>query len=218
MKIPPRTMFSAQVVATTFSCFIQIFVLNGALSSIKDVCKPHQLQHFTCPNGQVFFQASVIWGLIGPARIFSPGQIYSQLFWFFLLGAALPIALFFLAKRYPKSLFKYMMAPVILGGGGSIPPATPLNYLSWGLVGFVFQKFIRNKYRGWWSRFNYLTSAGLDVGLAASTLVIFFIFTLNSIDAPSWWGNNVVTSTMDNADTAVQRVLGPNERFGPPTW
>jgi hypothetical protein len=48
-------MFMAQVAATTFSCFIQVAVLNFAFSNIKDVCTPHQEQHFTCPGGRVFF-------------------------------------------------------------------------------------------------------------------------------------------------------------------
>lgn len=58
MKIPPRTMFMAQVVATTFSCFIQITVLNAALKSIPEVCTPTQREHFTCPGGKVFFSGT----------------------------------------------------------------------------------------------------------------------------------------------------------------
>ncbi|KAI4601885.1 hypothetical protein KJ359_010751 [Pestalotiopsis sp. 9143b] len=218
MKIPPRTMFMSQVVATTFSCFIQIAVLNFALNNIDGVCTPTQPEHFTCPGGRVFFSASVIWGLIGPARIFSPGQIYSGLFWFFLLGAITPVIIFFAAKKWPKSPIKYLMAPVIFGGAGAIPPATPLNYLSWGIVGFVFQYLIKNRHFAWWSRLNFLTSSGLDLGLALSTLVIFFAFTLNNINPPAWWGNTVITTTMDYQDTAIQTVLPPGETFGPATW
>jgi hypothetical protein len=55
MKIPPRTMFLSQVVATTFSCFIQIVVLNSALANIDEVCTLHQPERFTCPGGRVFF-------------------------------------------------------------------------------------------------------------------------------------------------------------------
>ncbi|KAJ5054400.1 uncharacterized protein L3040_000674 [Drepanopeziza brunnea f. sp. 'multigermtubi'] len=218
MKIPPRTMFMAQVVATTLSCFIQIAVLNFALKNIDGICTPHQPQHFTCPGGRVFFSASVIWGLIGPGRIFSPGQIYSGLFWFFLIGAALPVIFYFAARKFPKSPIKYLMAPLLLGGASGIPPASPLNYLSWGIVGFIFQHLIRKRYFGWWSRLNYLTSAGLDLGLALSTLFIFFAFTLNGVEAPVWWGNTVTTTTMDAMDTAVQATVGPGEYFGPVVW
>ncbi|EFX00268.1 small oligopeptide transporter [Grosmannia clavigera kw1407] len=218
MKIPPRTMFMAQVVATTFACFIQVAVLNFALQNIEHVCERDQPDHFTCPGGRVFFSASVIWGLLGPARIFSPGQIYAGLFVFFILGAIVPIAIYYAARRWPRSPAKFLMAPLIFGGSGSIPPATPLNYLSWGIVGFIFQYWIRKRHFAWWSRLNFLTSSALDLGLALSTLVIFFAFTLNDINAPDWWGNSIVTSTMDYKDTAVLKTVTPGEFFGPTAW
>lgn len=187
MKIPPRTMFTSQVVATIVSCFVQVLVLNFAMGNIKDVCLITQKQHFTCPGAKVFFSASVIWGLLGPQRIFSPGQVYAALLIGFPLGAALPVALYYATKKWPRSNVRFAMAPVILGGGGSIPPASPLNYLTWGIVGYVFQKVIRERNFRWWSRLNYLTASGLDTGLAISTLFIFFVFTLNQIEAPRWW-------------------------------
>ncbi|KAH8199653.1 hypothetical protein TruAng_006183 [Truncatella angustata] len=218
MKIPPRTMFLSQVVATTFSCFIQIAVLNFALNNIDDVCTVTQPEHFTCPGGRVFFSASVIWGLIGPARIFSPGQVYSGLFIFFVIGAITPVILYYAAKKWPKSPVKYLMAPLIFGGAGAIPPATPLNYLSWGIVGFIFQYLVKKRHFNWWSRLNFLTSSGLDLGLALSTLFIFFAFTLNNIDPPDWWGNRIVAATMDAKNTAIQMVLPEGQTFGPATW
>ncbi|KAJ4325689.1 hypothetical protein N0V84_003407 [Fusarium piperis] len=218
MKIPPRTMFLTQVVATTFSCFIQIVVLNLALNNIEDVCEPHQADHFTCPGGRVFFAASIIWGLLGPARMFSPGQVYSGLFAFFIVGAVTPIVIYVAAKRWPRSPVRYLMAPLIFGGAGSIPPATPLNYLSWGIVGFVFQFWIKKRHFRWWTRLNFLTSSALDLGLALATLFIFFAFTLHDVEPPSWWGNNVVSTTMDVQGTAIQAHVAQGERFGPKSW
>ncbi|TGJ80573.1 hypothetical protein E0Z10_g8179 [Xylaria hypoxylon] len=218
MKIPPRTMFMAQVVATTISCFIQVAVLNFALANIDGVCDITQPQRFTCPGGRVFFSASVVWGLIGPARVFSPGQIYSGLLTFFIIGAVTPVVIYLAAKRYPQSPVKYLMAPLIFGGAGNIPPATPLNYLSWGVVGYVFQFVIKKRHFRWWSRLNYLTSAGLDLGLAIGTIIIFIAFTLQNIDPPQWWGNTIVTTTLDYQGKAVQVVLPPGETFGPRVW
>ncbi|KAJ4860373.1 OPT oligopeptide transporter protein domain-containing protein [Trichoderma breve] len=218
MKIPPRTMFMAQVVATTYSCVIQVLVLNLALNSIENVCDDQQEDHFTCPGGRVFYSASVIWGLIGPGRMFSPGQIYSGLFIFFILGAITPIIIYFAVKKYPKSPVRYLIAPLLFGGPGSIPPATPLNYFSWGIVGFVFQFWIKKRYFRWWSRLNFLTSSGLDLGLALATLFIFFAFTLNGIDPPKWWGNTVVDSTMDSKGTAIRAHVAAGEHFGPSSW
>lgn len=218
MKVPPRTMFSAQVVATLWSCFVQIAVLEWALGSIKDICRSHQVNHFTCPNGRVFFNASIIWGVIGAQRIFSPGSMYSSLLWFWLVGALTPIAIYIAARLFPKSNIRFLSAPIIFGGTGSIPPATPLNYLSWGIIGWFFNKYIKNRYRGWWMRFNYLTSAGMDVGLALSTIVIILALNLTNTAAPSWWGNNVPAQTMDYLGTAVQKTVPDGEFFGPRNW
>ncbi|KAI5855576.1 small oligopeptide transporter [Durotheca rogersii] len=218
MKIPPRTMFMAQVVSTTLSCVIQVVVLNFALKNIEGVCDLTQPQRFTCPGGRAFFSASVIWGLIGPARVFSPGSVYSGLLVFFVLGAAAPVAFWLAARRWPRSPARYLMAPLVFGGAGAVPPATPLNYLSWALVGYLFQHRIRTRHPRWWSRLNYLTSAGLDLGLALGTLVVFLVFTLNNIEPPRWWGNDVVASTLDFQDKAVQVVLPPGQTFGPSAW
>ena len=160
----------------------------------------------------------MIWGLIGPARIFSPGQVYSGLLWFFVVGAAAPVAIWWAARRWPRSGAGHLMAPLIFGGAGAIPPATPLNYLSWGVVGYSFQRRIKDRFPGWWARLNYLTSSGLDLGLALGTLFIFFALTLTGTEAPRWWGNNVVRSTMDFQGTAVQAKVPPGQTFGPSTW
>jgi hypothetical protein len=60
--------------------------------------------------------------------MFSLGQIYSGLLLFFVLGAVATIAIHLAGQRY--ALAKKISVPLVLGGAGSIPPATPLNYLS----------------------------------------------------------------------------------------
>jgi OPT family small oligopeptide transporter len=217
MKVPPRTLFWGQAVASLWSCFVQVAVLYWAFGNIEGICTSHQSARFTCANGRVFFNASIIWGLIGPGRIFSGKGIYSQLQYFWILGAFLPVVFFILAKKFPRSPARYLNAPVILGGTGYIPPATPLNYLSWGLVGFVFNKLIRNRKRGWWLQYNYVTSAALDAGLAISTIIIFFALLLPQVSPPKWWGNNVVGTTLDAQDAAIQTVL-TDGTFGPSSW
>ncbi|CAD6583618.1 MAG: hypothetical protein ASARMPRED_001375 [Alectoria sarmentosa] len=223
MKIPWRSMFMAQTVATLWACIVQVAVLEWALGgAITDVCTEHQVNKFNCPNGRVFFNASVIWGLIGPQRIFSPGSIYANLQWFWMAGALAPVVFYLLARAFPRSNFRYLSAPLIFGGSGDIPPATPLNYLAWGLVGYVFNKYIRNKYRGWWMRFNYITSAGLDTGLAICTIIIILTVNLTNTAMPSWWGVSVANNNMDNLDSAVKipnpNPTAPGRFFGPTVW
>ncbi|KAJ5217960.1 uncharacterized protein N7498_000059 [Penicillium cinerascens] len=218
MKVPPRVTFSAQMVAAVWSSLVQIATMNWALGAIKDVCKKNQANHYNCPNGRVFFNASVIWGVIGPQRIFSVGQMYSPMLFFWIAGLILPIVIYFGARAFPRSPIRYLSAPLIFSGANLIPPATPLNYLSWGIVGFVFNKFIRDRWRGWWMQYNYVLSAGLDVGLALCTILIFLTLDLTSTNFPSWWGTKIAASTMDATDTAIQVPLAKGEKFGPTSW
>jgi OPT family small oligopeptide transporter len=218
MKVPPRPLFFAQAVASLWGCVVQVAVLYWAFGNIDGICDADQSGRFTCPNGRVFFTASIIWGVIGPQRMFSGTGVYANLQYFWLIGAIVPVIFYFGAKRFPKSPIRYLHAPVIFGGIGYIPPATPLTYLSWGLVGFIFNKVIRNSKRGWWLTYNYVTSAGLDAGLAVSTIIIFFALLLPQVDPPAWWGNNVVASTLDAQGAAVQVVLPAGETFGPTHW
>jgi hypothetical protein len=166
----------------------------------------------------VFFTASVIWGLIGPQRIFGPSGIYNKLHFFWLIGAALPLIHWLILKKWPKSVFRYLNVPVILNGNANIPPATPTTYMSWFIVGAIFNKFIRGRWTGWWMRYNYITSAALDSGLILCTIVLVLCFSLTKTSAPDWWGTVGYKDTMDYQGTAIQTMLNEGETFGPATW
>jgi OPT family oligopeptide transporter len=71
MKVPPRMMFVVQVVAVFVSCFTVVGVQNWLLANITDVCTSGQKEGFTCASSRTFSSASVIWGAVGPARVFS---------------------------------------------------------------------------------------------------------------------------------------------------
>lgn len=196
MKVPPRTTFSAQVVAIIWSVFVQIATMNWVLGNIPGACEPDQKNHFTCPNGSTFFSSSIVWGVIGPGRMFGPGSIYRPIMWYWLLGALLPIAFWLFTKKFPKSLARHLNAPVMLGAMSWLPPATPLNFSTWAFVGLTFNYVIRKRYNGWWKTYNYITAAGLDSGLIICTILIFFAITLPGVQVPQWWGNVNVMETM----------------------
>ena len=77
MKVPPRIMFSIQIVPTVINCIWASFIQDWMLNNIEDICTPHQKQGFICPTSTVFATASVIFGAVGPQRLFSPGAPYA---------------------------------------------------------------------------------------------------------------------------------------------
>ena len=108
MKIPPRAMFWAQVVATIIAGTVQLGVQAWMFSNIPDICDPLQKDGFVCPDTEVFGTASIIWGVIGPARQFSEGQMYYGLTIFFLIGALAPAVVYLIGLKFPNTWVRYV--------------------------------------------------------------------------------------------------------------
>ncbi|KAF8837165.1 OPT oligopeptide transporter [Paxillus ammoniavirescens] len=221
MKVPPRTMFWGQVAASVVSGTVQLGVQAWMFTNIEDICTPHQKDGFICPSTQVFGTASIIWGVIGPQRQFSAGQVYHSLTWFFLIGTICPVVAWLLQMKWPNSWIRYINFPVIFNGTSLIPPASAVNYVTWGIVGFIFQYVIRRRHFSWWTKYNYVLSAALDAGLACSIVLIFFCLqyprngTIGENNILTWWGNTVFINTADGAAAPLWTVNGT---FGPTKW
>ncbi|KAG2004332.1 peptide transporter MTD1, variant 2 [Coprinopsis cinerea AmutBmut pab1-1] len=113
MKVPPRPMFWCQIIATVIAGTVQLGVQAWMFNNIPDICTSGQKDSFVCASTNVFGTASVIWGLIGPAEHFGKGQIYHVLTYFFLIGAACPVLLWLVTKRYPRSILNYLNFPFV---------------------------------------------------------------------------------------------------------
>lgn len=101
-------MFWCQVVATVIAAMVQLGVQSWMFANIPDMCVQGQKDHFVCASTQVFFNASVIWGVVGPKMLFSAGQVYGFTRFFFLFGAIAPIIPYIGTKRWPNSYFRYV--------------------------------------------------------------------------------------------------------------
>lgn len=69
-------MFLVQMVSCIITCFVVTAVQSWMFGNIAGICTPEALDSFVCPSNNVFATASVTWGGIGPARLFSPGGMY----------------------------------------------------------------------------------------------------------------------------------------------
>ncbi|KAI8321858.1 OPT family small oligopeptide transporter [Martensiomyces pterosporus] len=188
MKIPPRHLFVAQLVGTIICSFVQLGVAFWLMNTVKDMCTP-QGDPFTCRQANTFFSASVIWGLVGPDRMFGPTSPYHPTLYLFIFGALLPIPFWLYTNKFPESWVKHIHTPLLFIAIGYMPPAPSHVYTSW-FVGCFFFNYIWHKYRNMaWQRYAFALSAGLDCGLAISGIVIYYAF----INTPmkQWWGTNV---------------------------
>ncbi|KAE8259684.1 hypothetical protein A4X13_0g853 [Tilletia indica] len=214
MKIPPRTTFIIQLVASIWCAIVQIGVKAWAFDNINDICGPMAQNRFYCPQARTFYTASIIFGVLGPDRLFGKGTAYGTMYWSILFGFLIPIPFWVLGKKYPKSVARWISWPIILTGSSFIPPATGINIASWFTAGFIFQYLLRKYNFRWWSKYNFVLAAGLDAGSIASALIIFLCLSLPKQGeiALNWWGNTVQYNTLDFNGTTWRDP--PEEGFG----
>ncbi|KAK3158807.1 hypothetical protein QOZ80_2AG0141820 [Eleusine coracana subsp. coracana] len=190
MKVPPRSMFLVQFVGTIVAGTVNTGVAWWLLGSIKDICSDNLPADspWTCPNDRVFFDASVIWGLVGPRRIFGPQGNYGTINWFFLIGAVGPVIVYALHRAFPSQRWIPLInLPVLFGATAYMPPATAVNYNSWLIIGTIFNFFVFRYRKKWWMRYNYVLSAALDAGVAFMGVLLYFSLTMENRSI-NWWG------------------------------
>lgn len=195
MKIPPKSMFIAQLVGTLLSSSVYFGTAWWLLTSIKDICDTDNLppgSPWTCPGDDVFYNASIIWGVVGPQRMFGNLGVYSKTNWFFLIGLLSPVPVWFLAKKFPEQKWiKMINMPLIFGATSMMPPARAVNYITWGAIGIFFNFYVYKRYKGWWARHNYILSAGMDAGVAFMATLCYFLLQMQDINGIAWWGLDV---------------------------
>lgn len=198
------------MVGTIISVFVYTVTAWWLMGTLPNLCDTSMLpadSPWTCPMDRVFFDASVIWGLVGPRRIFGDLGEYGNVNWFFFGGAIAPLLVWLAHKAFPgEKWIKLIHMPVLLGATSMMPPATAVNFTSWVIVGFL-SGFVAYRYRPeWWKRYNYVLSGGLDAGTAFVTILIFLTLGSKGI-AVDWWGNNVEGCPLASCPTAKGVVV-----------
>ncbi|EEQ38622.1 hypothetical protein CLUG_02748 [Clavispora lusitaniae ATCC 42720] len=215
MRIPPRSLFRVQMTSVLLATFVNLGTLNLAFSTIKGYCTPDQPQKFSCPQSTTFFSASVLWGVIGPKKVFN--GLYPILQWCFLIGflLAFPCALVKIYWRNNK--YVKFFQPVLIIGGFLIYAPYNLSYYTPALItSFFFMHVIRKRYFSWWSKYTYVLGGGLQAGVAFSAIIIFFAVQYHEKDV-NWWGNTVSYAGLDYVGPARLNatISAPDGYFGP---
>lgn len=202
------------MIATIVSTFECTGVLNFQMNQIDGVCTQHAPNHFTCPGINTFFTAAVLWGTIGPKKVFGAGGQYTALLVGFPIGAVLPIIFWLLQRRFKKQRWLRQMHPVAMLYGALtwapynlsyIVPALPIAWFSW--------VYLKNRYLGFWSKYNFVLSAAFSAGIAIAAIIIFFSLQWSEVTI-DWWGNNVVAQGCED-DACTLKTLADGEYFGP---
>ncbi|KAF9094188.1 hypothetical protein BGX29_009620, partial [Mortierella sp. GBA35] len=124
MKIPPRSMFTAQVWGTIiggiFNYIIMIVIID-AKRPLLDGTKVDPTGLWTGNNPQVYWGSGLIYGALGPVRMFGSESKYNFIYWGFLIGAILPIIQWGLTKKFPNVKWSTFNVAIFAGGMSQYP-------------------------------------------------------------------------------------------------
>jgi len=82
---------------------------------------------------------------------------------------------------------------------------------------------IRRRHFSWWTKYNYVLSAGLDAGVAIAAVFIFFVLqfpqngSIGATTVETWWGNSGAFKNTDNSG-ARRLPIPASGHFGPDHW
>jgi OPT family oligopeptide transporter len=213
LKIPPRHTFMAQLVATLVSSFVCVGVFNFQMNNINNLCTPEASFKMTCPGINTFFTASVFWGTLGPIRMFGTNGQYKLTLIGFPVGFVLPIIFYYAKKQFTKQSWLRQIHPIPLIYGGIYWAPYNLTYQWPALPISIFSMlYLKKRFLGFWSRYNYTVSAAFSTAIAISAVIIFFAVQLPEKDI-SWWGNEVTSVGCEG--TACKALAIPAGGFGP---
>ncbi|KAK5998914.1 Oligopeptide transporter 2 [Cladobotryum mycophilum] len=212
LKIPPRFTFWAQMIPTLVSTFVCVAVLQFQMK-LENVCTPKAPFQFICPVQTTFFTSAVLWGTVGPRRMWGAHGTYAATLAGFPVGMVVVVFFWALGKYGPKKNFSRSIQPVLMMYGGCLVSPYNLTYI-WPAVpvACVSWLYIKARYLSFWSKYNYILSAAFASGLAISALIQFFGLTYQGITL-KWWGNEIVVK--GEAAHPILRVLAKGQYFGP---
>ncbi|KAK9382098.1 OPT oligopeptide transporter protein-domain-containing protein [Kockiozyma suomiensis] len=210
VKLPPRAVFRAQMVAVFIQCCITIGVTQFSMTSIKDFCSLTQVDKFTCAFPHQLYSQTIMYGIVGPQRMFF--SLYPALKYCFLIGFLLALPAFALKIYFPKVMM--YANPILLVNGFSRWGNTyNLTYYTPGLIaGYVFNRYIKSRYIRWWTKYNYVLTSALSAGIAFGGIIIFLTLQYTGTSV-KWWGNTVYAAGLDYSKTATL-LTPPPEGFG----
>lgn len=193
IKIAPRSLFFAQCLAGLVCSTLSIGIRYMYVQQNKKV-----------NNWSIFNNTKLGWTLLNDYVSFFSGTNFENrgLLWAFLIGAILPIPTWFLSHYERFHWLKKFHWPLIFVTIGWMPSIVPAGALfTWIFIG-LFVYFLFGKYH-WRQRHVYLLSAGLDLGLNITLILVSVIFQNSYISFPQWWGNQF-NSTTDSCPRALK--------------
>ncbi|KAJ5570081.1 uncharacterized protein N7459_009511 [Penicillium hispanicum] len=191
--LAPRVTFSMQMIGTLIGAIFNYIMMNSIVTNQREILLSIEGTNiWSGQQPQQYNTLSVAWGGLAH-ELFSVGSRYEWCNLAIILGFFAPLPFYLLHKRFPSlglhnvntSVILYYVSYMFVGINSSV--------MSFYLIGFASQWWLRRYYPNLFIKYNYLVSAALDGG--TSVIVFIMSFALfgaagNAVSFPKYWGNN----------------------------
>ncbi|KAF1927512.1 OPT superfamily oligopeptide transporter [Didymella exigua CBS 183.55] len=198
LKIPPRVMFLTQVYGTVLGGFINYAIMISIVAGNRELlADTNGDAAWSGANIQSYNTNASTWALA--AYIYKQGQTYSIVPFGLLIGAGIVAAHRIFAHFVPrigKFSLEEINLPQFIQYAGYIPynQSQTCVLLSWTIVGFYTQFYLRNYRPRIFKDYSYLIAGAFDgASLTCLFILSFAVFGAGgpAVPFPQWWGNNV---------------------------
>lgn len=192
MHIRPRAVICSQLLGSFVGVPVNYAIMRWVISSKLDYLREIKKD----PNGQWTAQelksyntGGVQYALVGPAKLFQDAM-YKPLPYGFLVGAAAPLIVWLLHRRFKGPKFHLWNTSIFFANMAEFRGNISTGPLTQITLGFVWNFWLYRYRHKFWSMWAYIIGAALDTGFNLNLLVLFITFGASGISMPNWWGNN----------------------------
>ena len=192
-KLPPRCTFTAQMVGTVIGAIFNYVMMVSIVDNQREILLSIEGTNiWSGQNVQQYNSQAIAWGALA-SHMFSYGARYQWVTFAYLVGFIIPVPFYILHRLFPRAGFWYWNTAIITYYIGWLCVGINSSILTYFVVGFLSQWYLRKYQPAWFVKYNYILSAAMDGG----TQVIVFILTFavdggsgSAVPFPTYWGNN----------------------------
>ncbi|SMQ48424.1 unnamed protein product [Zymoseptoria tritici ST99CH_3D7] len=194
MKIPETSMLIGQLYGQLLQPLVNYGIMRMIFKTVDmDILKGYKESvNWNALGTRAWYSASVLWGVIGPQRMFGPDSEYPFIYYGILIGFGLVLATWLIQRWKPHwNTVEWMNVPTFFNGMNGIPVSPMTGPFPSLILGLISMGYLYRYHAVWWTKYNYLLGLGLICGTAIQGVFQTFAISVPGLSFPEWWGNNV---------------------------